>query len=111
MTPFRRIVPLALLAVALPAASEEGVRPATASFRFERAVTPGGAGPNRLAVDGARDREWMVVGADGRFVTQRELPRLALVAPLFDGAALSLNAEGAGSVIVPFDFIGDAFVK
>jgi len=54
------------------------------------------------------DREWMVVGAEGRFVTQRDEPRLALVVPSFDGAALCLSAEGAGSVTVPFDFRGDA---
>ena len=29
------------------------------------------------------DRAWMVVDAAGRFVTQRELPRLALVRPQF----------------------------
>ena len=32
-----------------------------------------------LACAGAGDREWMLVGDDGRFLTQRELPRLALV--------------------------------
>jgi uncharacterized protein YcbX len=52
------------------------------------------------------DREWMVVGADGRFVTQRELPCLALVEPALDGAALSLCADSAGSVSVPLDFTG-----
>jgi len=56
------------------------------------------------------DREWMVVGADGRFVTQREQPRLALVVPSFDGAALSLSADGAGRVTVPFGCSGEAVV-
>ena len=32
-----------------------------------------------LARDGVADREWMIVDGDGRFVTQREHPRLALV--------------------------------
>ncbi|MBK8597358.1 MAG: DUF3999 family protein [Holophagales bacterium] len=53
MTLLRRLVPLALLAVAVRTAAEEGVRPVTESFRYARVVTPGAAGPNRLAVDGA----------------------------------------------------------
>lgn len=32
-----------------------------------------------LALDGAADREWMIVDETGRFLTQRELPRLAQV--------------------------------
>ena len=32
-----------------------------------------------LAANGLRDREWMIVDRRGRFVTQRERPRLALV--------------------------------
>jgi hypothetical protein len=47
-----------------------------------------------LAVDGARDREWMVVDAQGRFVTQREQPRMALVEPLVDDGTLSLRVPG-----------------
>ncbi|MDZ4358796.1 MAG: MOSC domain-containing protein, partial [Variovorax sp.] len=31
----------------------------------------------------AYDRSWMVVDAQGEFVTQRELPRLALIQPAF----------------------------
>jgi uncharacterized protein YcbX len=54
------------------------------------------------------DREWMIVRPDGRFVTQREEPRLALIATALDGDALTLAAAGAGSVTVPFDFRGDA---
>ncbi|MBK9090029.1 MAG: DUF3999 family protein [Holophagales bacterium] len=57
----RRLVPLAFLAVLLPAVAEEGVRPVTESFRFSRAVTPGAAGPNRLAVDGA-----LLAGSEAR---------------------------------------------
>ena len=61
MTPFQCLVPLALLAAAIPAAAEEGVRPATDSFRFSRAVMPGAAGANRLAVDGA-----LLAGSEAR---------------------------------------------
>ena len=47
-----------------------------------------------LAVDGARDREWMVVDAQGRFVTQREQPRMAQVEPLVDDGMLALRVPG-----------------
>lgn len=38
------------------------------------------------------DRRYMIVDATGRFLTQRELPRLALVAPSIDGPRLHLSA-------------------
>ncbi len=40
------------------------------------------------------DREWMVVTPEGRFLTQRELPRLALIAPDIAGNELRLQAPG-----------------
>jgi hypothetical protein len=40
------------------------------------------------------DRAWMVVDQHGRFVTQREQPRLALVAPQIRRAELVLRAPG-----------------
>jgi len=49
------------------------------------------------------DREWMIVTPGGRFVTQREEPRLALVEVQLDGGALRLAAAGSGSVSVPLD--------
>jgi hypothetical protein len=52
------------------------------------------------------DREWMVVTPEGRFVTQRECPRLATVGVSLDGRALTLAAEGGGSVAVPLDLRG-----
>jgi uncharacterized protein YcbX len=49
----------------------------------------------RLEVTGfADDRHWMLVRPNGRFVTQRELPRLALVGTAVDGAGLELTAPG-----------------
>ncbi len=48
-----------------------------------------------LAHDGVGDREWMLVDRDGRFVTQREHPRLALVQVGIDGGTLTLTAPGA----------------
>src|SRR5580698_4503133 len=40
------------------------------------------------------DRNWMVVDADGMFVTQREHPKLALVQPEFANGGLVLAAPG-----------------
>ena len=54
------------------------------------------------------DREWMIVTSAGRFVTQREEPRLALVATALGDGTLTLTAEGAGRLVVPLDFRGNA---
>jgi len=48
-----------------------------------------------LAIHGAGDREWMVVDATGMFITQRELPRLALVDVAAGPGILTLRAPGA----------------
>jgi uncharacterized protein YcbX len=42
----------------------------------------------------AWDRAWMVVDPDGVFVSQRELPRMALIQPAFRNGQLELNAPG-----------------
>lgn len=42
----------------------------------------------------AWDRAWMVVDADGVFVSQRELPRMALIQPALRSGQLELNAPG-----------------
>ena len=52
------------------------------------------------------DREWMIVTPEGRFVTQRELPRLALVEARLAADGLVLSAAGHGLVSVPFDHAG-----
>jgi uncharacterized protein YcbX len=49
------------------------------------------------------DRIWMVVRPDGRFVTQRDLPRLALVKTRLDRDAVVLSMEGHGSIALPFE--------
>ena len=54
----------------------------------------------------AFDREWMVVDGDGRFVTQREVPRLALVEPSLTATALELEAPGSGRLAVPLESDG-----
>jgi uncharacterized protein YcbX len=48
------------------------------------------------------DRRFMVVRANGRFVTQRDLPRLALVQTSLDDNGVILSMDGHGSVTVPF---------
>ena len=40
------------------------------------------------------DRTWMVVDAQGEFVSQRELPRMALIQPAFHFGQLELTAPG-----------------
>lgn len=47
------------------------------------------------------DREWMIVDAAGRFVTQREVPRLALVETAIASDALRLSIEGMPALAVP----------
>jgi len=50
----------------------------------------------------------MIVTPEGRFLTQREEPRLALVTTVLEAAALTLSGAGAGSTSVPFGQRGDA---
>ena len=47
------------------------------------------------------DREWMVVDAEGEFVSQRELPRMALVQPRLDDTHLHLDAPGLPTLKLP----------
>jgi uncharacterized protein YcbX len=49
------------------------------------------------------DREWLIVTPEGRFLTQREEPRLATVEIALGDGALTLSAAGAGSVAVPLE--------
>ena len=51
------------------------------------------------------DREWMIVTPEGRFLTQRELPRLALIGTRLEPQALWLSAAQSRPLEVPF---GDA---
>ncbi len=51
----------------------------------------------------AHDREWLIVDAAGRFITQREVPRLALMQATPSEHALELSAPGLPPFAVPFD--------
>lgn len=47
------------------------------------------------------DREWLIVRPDGRFVTQRELPQLALIATALSADCLELQVPTGASVAIP----------
>ncbi|AKF09608.1 MOSC domain-containing protein [Sandaracinus amylolyticus] len=47
------------------------------------------------------DRRWMIVDADGRFVTQREDARLALIDVTLEDDRLRLGAPGASAIEIP----------
>lgn len=47
------------------------------------------------------DRQWMVVDSDGMFITQRELPQLAVIQPNLNGDTLSIIAPGMPEIHVP----------
>jgi uncharacterized protein YcbX len=55
----------------------------------------------------AHDREWLIVRPDGRFVTQRDDARLALIVPTLRPTALELSAPGADTLSVPYDQCGE----
>ncbi|HVR51445.1 MAG TPA: MOSC N-terminal beta barrel domain-containing protein [Pseudorhodoferax sp.] len=49
------------------------------------------------------DRAWMVVDADGVFVTQRELPRMALIRPQLKHSEMVLRAPGMLALHIALD--------
>ena len=49
------------------------------------------------------DRQWMIVRPNGRFITQREEPRLALIEPSLGNAVLTLQMPNAAALTVPMD--------
>ncbi|MEP7329363.1 MAG: MOSC N-terminal beta barrel domain-containing protein [Betaproteobacteria bacterium] len=59
-----------------------------------------------LATHGAGDREWMIVDRAGHFITQRELPRLALIEITAGDVGLTLRVPDAGPVSIPYVSVG-----
>lgn len=56
----------------------------------------------RLTATGLEwDRHWMVTDPQGRFITQREYPRMALIRPALQTGELILNAPGMAQLHVP----------
>ena len=54
------------------------------------------------------DREWMIVDTAGRFVSQREIPALAMIVPALSASSLQLTAPGREPFDVPLDQSGAA---
>jgi uncharacterized protein YcbX len=51
----------------------------------------------------AHDRQFMLVDAQGRFLSQRELPRMALIRPQIDGARVRVHAPGMDELVLALD--------
>lgn len=60
-----------------------------------------------LEIEGIGDREWVVTDPDGEFLSQRELPKMALIETRLGGGALTLKAPGMLRLDVPFESEGD----
>lgn len=56
-----------------------------------------------LMVDQIYDREWMVVDGNGKFLTQREFPSMALIRPRLRLDTLELRAPGMLPLHIPLD--------
>lgn len=63
--------------------------------------------PTGLEVNGIGDREWVVVDEGGEFVSQRELPKMALIQTRLTGDSLRLRAPGMLPLDVPSESEGD----
>jgi len=60
-----------------------------------------------LQVDGIGDREWVVVDAEGEFLSQREYPMMALIETRLTSSSLLLKAPGMLLLDVPLASEGD----
>ncbi|WP_426191849.1 MOSC domain-containing protein [Massilia sp. DWR3-1-1] len=69
----------------------------------EATLTPSGLSTGQVA-----DREWMVVDLAGRFLSQRELPRMALLRPALTEQALMLTMPGQLPFALPYAHQVDA---
>ena len=52
----------------------------------------------------AADRRWMIVDSHGKFVTQRELPQLALVDVALDAERIRICAPGQPELVLPLAY-------
>jgi hypothetical protein len=64
----------------------------------EATVTPAG-----LMSEHIYDREWMVVDAQGNFLTQRDYPQMATIVPRIKSETLELRAPGMLTLDIPLD--------
>lgn len=51
----------------------------------------------------AHDRQFMLVDAQGRFLSQRELSRMALISPEIEGALLRVHAPGMAGLVLALE--------
>jgi uncharacterized protein YcbX len=63
--------------------------------------------PTGLAVGDIGDREWVIVDDHDEFLSQRELPKMALIGTSLLPSALRLSAPGMPSLDIPFESEGD----
>jgi len=54
-----------------------------------------------LSAQGVHDREWMLVTEEGQFLTQREVPRMALIQPRPEGGHLRVSMPGQPDLSLP----------
>ena len=47
------------------------------------------------------DREFMLVGPEGRFLSQRDLARMAVLRPVFDGEVLTVDVADQAAAVTP----------
>mgnify|MGYP003381603113 FL=1 len=61
-----------------------------------------------LTADGlAWDRHWMLIDREGRFLTQRQFPRMTLIATQLGEDSLRVSATGLSDLQVPFGHEGE----
>jgi uncharacterized protein len=60
-----------------------------------------------LEADGIGDREWVVVDESGEFLSQRELPKMALIETRLTGESLRLRAPDMLQLDIPFASEGE----
>jgi hypothetical protein len=70
-------------------------------------LSTAGVAATGLEVDGIGDREWLVVDAEGEFLSQREHPKMALIETRLTPASLLVKAPGMLLLEVPFESEGD----
>jgi uncharacterized protein YcbX len=63
--------------------------------------------PTGLEVDGVGDREWVVVDDENEFLSQRELPRMALIETRLTASSLRIKAPGMLALDIPLASEGD----
>jgi len=63
--------------------------------------------PTGLAVGDIGDREWVIVDDHDEFLSQRELPKMALIETRLQTGALRLSAPGMLPLDIPFGSEGD----